>query len=141
MALDATMDHHKETLATGLADYRPRRTHRYEAVNVLLLLWADDDIGCANEIAELARMYREDFNYGVWPYRIPSQDSDRSLNFCVAQFVKLFGGSDNLIIVHYSGHGGPKVTTKNPCTWAAYVTPTLAVLHIAFLSRKLLYHD
>ena len=119
----------EETIATCLVQYRPRWTQRYVAVNVLLLSWEDDDIGCAAEIAELSRMFQESFNYAVWPYKIPSQDPESSLNSTVFQFVASFGGEDSLIIVYYGGHGGPKITTKSPCTWAAYViSPLLSLI-------------
>ncbi|KAK0659743.1 hypothetical protein QBC41DRAFT_331334 [Cercophora samala] len=117
----------KLIIAKGLEQYRPRRTQRYAAINVLLLSWKDDDIGCADEIAELEHMFRDSFNYAVWPYRIPSQDPETNLNLTVAQFVSSFGREDGLIIVYYGGHGGPKVDTKSPCTWAAQIKggPTL----------------
>jgi len=110
---------HESLLAKELSDYRPRRARRYAAINVLLLSWEDDDIGVADEISALGDMFRHDFNYAVWPYKIPSQDAETSLNFTIARFVSSFGREDSLIVVYYGGHGGPKVATKSPCTWAA----------------------
>src|SRR6266699_3898994 len=114
---------YEKAIATGLANYRARRVQRYAAVNVILLNWAEDDIGphLAKEAADLSQMFRDVFNYVVWPYKIPSVDSERSLNLAMAQFIKSFGHEDNLLIVYYSGHGGPRVEEKGPCTWAAYV--------------------
>lgn len=106
-------------ISSRLARYQALRTQRYASVNVLLLSWRDDDIGCANEVAQMARMFKDDFNYDVWPYKIPSQDPECSLSLTVAQFIKSFGGEENLIIVYYGGHGGPQAATKSPCTWAA----------------------
>jgi hypothetical protein len=56
---------HEKTIASELARYRPRQTQRYAAVNVLLLSWEDDDIGCAAEIAELHLLFQQSFNYAV----------------------------------------------------------------------------
>ncbi|KAK0701332.1 hypothetical protein B0H67DRAFT_650552 [Lasiosphaeris hirsuta] len=112
---------HEAMLARELEDYRPRRTQRYVAVNVLLLYWEDDDIGCAGEITVMGDMFRQSFNYAIWPYKIPSQDPEMSLNLKVVEFVSSFGQEDSLIIVYYGGHGGPRVATKSPCTWAAKI--------------------
>jgi hypothetical protein len=112
-------DEHQRKISTELARYRPRRTQRYLAVNVLLLSWRDDDIGCAKEVDNLARMFEEHFNYFVWPYKIPSEESQRLLAVHVSQFLSQFGGPDNLILVYYGGHGGPPVSEKSPCTWSA----------------------
>ncbi|CAG8978971.1 hypothetical protein HYALB_00012254 [Hymenoscyphus albidus] len=70
---------------------------------------------------ELGQLFNGVFGYAIWPYRIPSLDSQRALGVCVAEFVKSFGGDDKLIIVYYGGHGGLNVTSKSPCTWAALV--------------------
>lgn len=114
-----------QTISNKLAHYRPRRLHRYASVNVLLLSWEEDDIGCETEIKDLARIFRECLNYAVWPYKIPSDDSEISLSLIIAQFVKSFGQEENLIIVYYGGHGGPKQDLKSPCTWSALVESSL----------------
>src|SRR3954469_16291299 len=96
---------HESLLAKELSDYRPTRAPPYAAINVLLLSWEDDDIGVADEISALGDMFRHDFNYAVWPYKIPSQDAEISLNFTIARFVSSFGREDSLIVVYYGGHG------------------------------------
>ncbi|CAM1506163.1 Fc.00g058040.m01.CDS01 [Cosmosporella sp. VM-42] len=72
-------------------------------------------------------MFNDVFQYTVLPFRIPTQDPERSLNAFIAHVVQLYGDENNLIIVYYSGHGGPRSATKSPCTWAAQVAggPTL----------------
>lgn len=123
MTSQASEKGHQKAIAARLADYQARRTQRYAAVNVILLTWVETDIGpyLMEEVTELSKMFRDVFNYAVWPYKIPSLDAERSLNLAIAQFIKSFGHEDNLLIVYYSGHGGPRVETKGPCTWAAYV--------------------
>ena len=108
----------QDDISSDLARYRPRRTKRYVFVNVLLLSWKDDDIGCGKEVEDLGRMFLDHFNYSIWPYKIPSKDAQTSLTLCVAQFIKNFGGPENLILVYYGGHGG-LASTRSPCTWAA----------------------
>jgi hypothetical protein len=111
----------QQTLAHSLRRYQPRRTQRYEGVYVLLLRWAEDDIGphLAREVDELHRLFGDVFKYAVSEYKIPSIDPGTALNSYVANYIETFGGDDNLIIVFYSGHGGPQVSTKSPCTWSA----------------------
>lgn len=121
MSTQTELPGHEHAIAQGLAHYQPRRLRRYTAVHALLLYWEDDDIGVAKEIKELTDMFRDvsKFGYQVWPYRIPSRDPARSLSYTVAQFLHNFDREDNLIIVYYGGHGGPKIKSKSPCTWAA----------------------
>jgi hypothetical protein len=112
-------DEQQSEISIKLAEYRPRRTQRYLAVNVLLLSWKDSDLDCAEEVNELGRMFEERFNYSVWPYLVPSEESQSKLTVLIAQFLSQFGGPDKLILVYYGGHGGPPVSTKSPCTWSA----------------------
>ncbi|KAF5012413.1 hypothetical protein FDECE_1542 [Fusarium decemcellulare] len=127
----AAQDSHQQAIANRLLEYRPLRAQRYATVNVLLITWSDHDLGLGfdQEVAELREMFCQTFNYNVWPYMIPSKDAERSLNAVVAQFTKNFGGEDGLLIIFYSGHGGPGTDTKtrSPCTWAAKICgePTL----------------
>ncbi|KAF2829602.1 hypothetical protein CC86DRAFT_464137 [Ophiobolus disseminans] len=103
-----------------LTRYRPRRSQRYSSVNILLMLWKDDDIGVAPEVAKLANFFR-DCGFLVWPYHIPSIDSQSKLHLKVAQFVDLYSNdADALMIVYYSGHGGKTLDNmSSECTWAA----------------------
>lgn len=108
-----------EELSAEVQRYEPRRKQRYSTVNVLLLYWKDSDIPATRkEALELGALFRDHFKYFVLPYEIPSENSQQSLNFQVAEFLKQFAASDNLILVHYGGHGG-KSPTRSPCTWAA----------------------
>lgn len=105
---------------TKLADYRNIRHQRYAAVNVLLISWKDDDTNSAAEIKQLKTIFQDSFNYTVYSYQIPSADSQASLNFLIASFLKDFGGLDRLLVIYYGGHGGPRTErSKSPCTWAA----------------------
>ncbi|KAF5971703.1 het-s domain-containing protein [Fusarium coicis] len=127
----ALLNTHQQTIGNKLTEYRPLRTQRYAAVNVLIITWKDHDFGVDfdREVTEVKDMFSKNFNYAVWPFRIPSQDPELSLNVCVAQFIKNFGGADDLLIVFYSGHGGGESNTqaRSPCIWAAKISggPTL----------------
>lgn len=115
----ATMEGEQETISARLEAYQPLRSVRYAAVDVLLLSWKDDDIGCAAEIDELAELFcGECFGYNVFKYRIPSEDSQAQLNFRIAQFILSSGRDENLLIVYYGGHS-MRVKDRSPCTWVA----------------------
>jgi hypothetical protein len=111
---------HETIISKELSRYRPRRSQWYSAVNVLLVMWKDDDIGVADEVDELARHFRE-FNFLVWLYQIPSENSQAQLQLHVAQFIRRCGSDgDNLIILHYSGHGGRTADRMSSgCVWSA----------------------
>jgi hypothetical protein len=118
----ASQQNYQQAIANKLTAYRPLRTQRYATVNVLIITWKDHDFGLDfdREIAEVKDMFCQTFNYIIWPFKIPSQDAERTLNLCIAQFVKSFGGEDDLLVIFYSGHGGEgDPAARNPCTWAA----------------------
>ncbi|KAK7433388.1 hypothetical protein QQZ08_000328 [Neonectria magnoliae] len=121
MSSDCVHEYHTQAIAQKLTDYQVRRTQRYTHINVLLLAWEEDDIGSHldAELNDLDRMFRVEFKYSVQRYRIPSKESELSLNACITQFMLANGGEENLIIVYYSGHGGQTVASRSPCTWAA----------------------
>lgn len=124
MGESSSLDTHVASTTTaliseGLAKYKHLRTKHYETVSVLLLYWKDDDLGCAAEVDDLGRVFRNDFNYSVGSYRIPSRDPQSSLNLKMAQFISECGGDNNLIIVYYGGHGGLENPEETSCTWAA----------------------
>ncbi|KAF5589966.1 hypothetical protein FPCIR_6595 [Fusarium pseudocircinatum] len=127
----ALLNTYHQTIGDKLTEYRPLRTQRYATVNVLIITWKDNDLGVDfdREVAEVKDMFTQTFNYAIWPFRIPSQDPELSLNVCVAQFIKNFGGADDLLIIFYSGHDGGESNTKarSPCIWAAKISggPTL----------------
>ena len=111
---------HEVIISEELSRYRPRRSQRYSVVHVLLLRWQDDDIGVAGEIDSLANLFRL-FNFVVWPYQIPSENSQAQLQLQIAQFIQRCGSDgENLIILYYSGHGGRNADGKSSeCVWSA----------------------
>lgn len=118
---DDTVTPHENAIAQELARYRPRRSQRYSAVNVLVVTWKDDDIGVADEVAEVIDHFRQQLNFIVWPYHIPSQSSQSELQVHVAQFIQQCGiDEDALVILFYSGHGGQTLErSSSECVWAA----------------------
>lgn len=108
-----------EELAAGVERYQPRRTQRYLDVNVLLLYWKDSDLPSAKDAGQLTELFQRIFNYRVHHYEIPSEDSGRSLNYHLAGFLNCYGGADNLILIHYGGHGGPLSSEPSAFLWAA----------------------
>ena len=120
MSSEQSKGNYGKRIWTKLADYRHIRQQRYAAVNVLLISWKDDDTNSAAEIKQLKTIFQDSFNYTTCSYYIPSADSQASLNYQIASFLHAFGGPDNLLVIYYGGHGGPRTDrSKSPCTWAA----------------------
>lgn len=112
---------HELVLTQELSRYRPRRSQRYTAVNVLIVTWIEDDIGVAGEVEELVRLFRSDFKYLVWEYRIPSDNAQSELQVHISQFIRQCGSDeDALILLYYSGHGGQtRDRMSSEFVWAA----------------------
>ncbi|KAK0729296.1 hypothetical protein B0T21DRAFT_385379 [Apiosordaria backusii] len=83
---------------------------RYASVSAMLVRWQDDeDAEARNDIEELARVFKEDYNYSVKTKYIPtSGDPGNSsylwLNREVNTFVTSHNQRDTLKIFYYSGH-------------------------------------
>ncbi|KAJ4358750.1 uncharacterized protein N0V89_003334 [Didymosphaeria variabile] len=124
---DPVMQSAEADLSGALSRYRLRRHQRYACVHVLLLSWKDSDIKeIADELSELGSIFREQFNYLVWPYHIPSQKPQEELQVHVSQFISRYADEENLIVVFYSGHGGRAANSEDAaCIWAAdQMTPS-----------------
>lgn len=120
MSSEQSEGNHVGKISKKLADYRLIRHQRYAAVAVLMISWKDDDTNSAAEIEQLKTIFQDSFNYTVYSYQIPSAKPQQSLNEQIATFLNYFGGSDNLLVIYYGGHGGPRTKkSKSPCTWAA----------------------
>ena len=78
---------------------------RYTTVNVLLLLWEDDDLGVIDEVKLLEKVFREIYKYNTERWFIPSQDADDALLEKLLAFRKSNERDDNLFIIYYGGHG------------------------------------
>ncbi|KUJ24440.1 uncharacterized protein LY89DRAFT_776560 [Mollisia scopiformis] len=115
---------HETIISNEISRYNPRRSQRYSTVHVLLIRWKDDDIGVADEVKQLAQLFRDKFNFFVWPYQIPTENSQVELYLHIAQFIQRCGSeNDNLIILHYSGHGGRTADLMNSeCVWSAKIS-------------------
>jgi Caspase domain len=108
-----------EDLGTVLAKFRARRRQRYSLVGVLLLYWLDSDLDSAGDASELENLFKNDFNYEVNSFGIPTEGSYEELRSYVVSFLERFDRQGNLAVVHYGGHGGRPDSRKSPTTWFA----------------------
>jgi hypothetical protein len=77
----------------------------YDAVGVLLLTWADDDMNCKEEeVNVLERVFKDDFNYHTEQYEIPSTESSEALFSRLDAFVRCYDSPSKLGIIYYGGH-------------------------------------
>ena len=82
----------------------PPQSCPYTSVYVLLLQWEADDIGVTEEISQLRQVFRNQFNFDVENWYIPSSNSFHSLQDKIYQFQKAHQSKRELLIVYYGGH-------------------------------------
>lgn len=97
---------------------RPRNT----TASVLLLKWADDDLGVTRELSQLRDVFDQSYNFETEIWDIPSQNPDRELAY------KVYGWRDRycvknpdqdqqlpLLILYYGGHA--EESMRNSSVW------------------------
>ena len=102
---------------------RPRR--KYARVEVLLLSWADDNLGVREELDKLEKLLSSEFNFTTDSWRIPSDDAEDALTQKILSFRK-GKYSDDLLILYYGGHAGGD---SQECIWAANNSENSPVLN------------
>jgi len=106
----------------------------YIHVHVLLISWAENDLGAGikEEILNLRTVFERDYDYCCVSFPIPVDGSQqRRLNTEISNFVEHQSAStDSLIIIYYAGHCSPNA--HGQAQWAAYEEggPTLS-WHVA----------
>ncbi|KAI0133664.1 hypothetical protein BJ170DRAFT_172295 [Xylariales sp. AK1849] len=81
------------------------RSNPYKGVFVLLIQWADDDLGVEDEVQSLGRMFRETYHFDVATWFIPSEKQRCTALFHkVSSFVNTNDCDDTLFIRYYGGH-------------------------------------
>ncbi|KAI9842302.1 MAG: hypothetical protein M1838_003185 [Thelocarpon superellum] len=88
---------------------------RYVAVRCLLLSWADDQLGCINEVHELADVFEKNFGFEVEAWQIPSHNAFMSVQWKLMDFQRKALEKGELIILYYGGHGGQ--TREGQAIW------------------------
>jgi hypothetical protein len=84
-------------------------------VSVLLIRW-EEDLGVENELAALAQVFQERYNYPVNAWAIPSgPNSNAKISSQVAQQIE-YARPGHLLIVYYVGYSF--VGSDNNLYWA-----------------------
>ena len=84
----------------------------------LLLSWKRDDLGCFKEVDRFEQLLGQHFGYTVDSWRIPSDDPYGQLRIRLESFIGATGGSSELLLVYYGGHG--YIDDKTGCLkWVA----------------------
>jgi hypothetical protein len=88
------------------------RRPRNATASVLLLKWADDDLGVTSELARLRDVFDQSYNFETEIWDIPSQNSDRELAYKIYDWRDRYCKKDisegeqlPLLILYYGGHG------------------------------------
>ena len=82
---------------------------------MLLVQWAEDDLGVSSEVRRLEGLLAGTFNFTTHLFPIPSVDSESQLARRLMDFREGKGAGD-LLIVYYAGHAGG---SEQRCVWAA----------------------
>ena len=93
-----------EDLNQALKTSFPPGPNYYTAVHVLLLRWADDDLGIQSEISALRSVFETRFHFDVEEWQIPSLNPTRALQKKLYGFQDAHQSETELLIVYYGGH-------------------------------------
>ena len=93
-----------EDLNQALKTSFPSGPNYYTAVHVLLLRWADDDLGVQSEISALHNVFQTQFHFEVEEWQIPSLNPTRALQKKLYDFQNDHQSETELLIVYYGGH-------------------------------------
>ena len=100
------------------AAWPKRHSVRYSQVHVLLLSWAEDDLGVAHEIRGLRHVFRDLYKFEVQEYQIPSLKPDKALKRRVSDFLDN-DDKDNLFVIYYGGHARRGWQSNEASLWFA----------------------
>jgi hypothetical protein len=100
------------------AAWPTRGEGRYNAVQVLILSWADDNLGVEKEIRRLAFVFSNLYGFVVHEFRIPRKTPGRSTTSRISSFLES-ESRETLFIVYYAGHAGLGSQVNDPPIWAA----------------------
>src|ERR1700722_6944981 len=98
------------------------RRPRNATASVLMLKWADDDLGVTNELAQLRDVFDQSYNFDTEIWDIPGQNPDRELSYKIYSWRDRYckpslteGQQLPLLILYYGGHA--EESLKNTCRW------------------------
>jgi len=98
-----------------------RLEQRYSSVHVLMISWADDDLGTGKEIRELQTIFEDGHRFSTTEVRIPSNDAPEfDLEDVLTSTKSQHGRSeDGLLIIYYGGHSEIDKRTQHSI-WKAW---------------------
>lgn len=105
----------KDKINISLKDHFDRNLgNDYDSIVVLVVYWKESDQpGFKSEALELEGFFREQLQYPVIRYEIPSRNSFFALDSEITRFLTQLKAPHSLAIVHYGGHGDPDFLDSN----------------------------
>ncbi|KAF8851256.1 hypothetical protein BDZ45DRAFT_750839 [Acephala macrosclerotiorum] len=103
-------DTFRDEFKRSLGDYFVGGTQYYTHVNVLLLYWEEDDLGCQKELKKLTGVLEEHFHYQFTSSLFPLGDLlewSPLLQREISEFVLKHSLESTLTVIYYAGHGDP----------------------------------
>lgn len=105
--------------------YPVHRRPRNPRVGVLLLSFAEDDLGVASEIGPLQDVFKNNYRYETEVWEIPSKSPLSALSQKLHEFREEYCDDNHeandqlpLLIVYYGGHAAEPPRGQNICLWS-----------------------
>ena len=109
----------KDLRASVQAVWPTRHELRYWTVEVLLLIWEEDDLGVSKEVSELQHVFEDLYHYKVQAWAIPSTKPDKELKRRMLKFLEN-DGEGILLILYYAGHARKSPQLNEAPIWFAW---------------------
>jgi hypothetical protein len=107
----------KTAIQRAFPPLAPAKSIRYLNVHVLLLRWADDDLGSQRqkEVEDLQNVFGRQFHFNTETWQIPNARPGYCLERKLLQYQKAHQDPDELLVVYYGGQG--QFDKQGRCMW------------------------
>ena len=110
----------RQKLNTALKPEGWQSNNKYKSVSVLVIYWEDsDNEGFRREGHQIGNLFEQKLHYNVYYFSIPTKNSHMKLDERINEFLRDYGDPNQLMIIHYGGHGDEDVSAGRLAVWAA----------------------
>lgn len=96
-----------------------QRYNNYKSVSVLVIYWEEsDNPGFREEGHQIGELFEQEFHYNIYYFAIPTEDSHLGVDERINEFIRKCGDPNQLMIIHYGGHGDRDVLEGKLGVWA-----------------------
>ena len=110
-------------IQTVVHDGWMRKTATYSGVKVLMVSWDADEPDLGRDVANLATLLTDSYNYDIETLALKSGVASRDVTAQVSDFVQRNSSAASLLILYYVGQSRPNPRVGELPIWTAYVCP------------------